>query len=350
MRAAVVGCGAIAQVHARSLAGVKECEIAGFADIAAERAQAFAARLGGRAYGCLEEMLAGENPDVLHICTPHYLHVPMAVHALERGIHVLMEKPPAISREQYRELKQAVGQSDKKLGFCFQNRYNDSVRIVKQMLESGACGAIRGARGLVTWSRDEAYYTQSGWRGRLSTEGGGVLINQAVHTLDLLCCFLGRPVWVDAGMANHHLKGIVEVEDTMEAYIRYENAAASFYATTAYCDDAPPIIDIACERATIRIEEPRVTIFYKDGRVERPETAATDPMGNFPMGELPMGKSYWGSGHAGCIADFYDCLRTGRTFPAELAGVEDSLRLLLAVYESARGGRAVSLAEETQTD
>lgn len=339
MRAVVVGCGTIAHVHAQSLAKIQDCEIVGFADTAAERAEDFAARFGGRAYDCLEEMLVCEKPDSLHVCTPHYLHVPMAVHALERGIHVFMEKPPAISWEQYRELKRAVEQSDKKLGFCFQNRYNASVRIAKRVLESGECGAVRGARGLVTWSRSEAYYTQSGWRGRLATEGGGALINQAVHTLDLLCYFLGRPVWADAGMANHHLKGIVEVEDTMEAYIRYENAAASFYATTAYCDDVPPIIEIACQRATIRIEEPQVTIFYKDGRVEKPEITVASP----------MGKSYWGSGHAGCIADFYDSLRTGRAFETELAGVEDSLRLMLAVYESARGGRAVSLAEEAQT-
>lgn len=338
MRTAVVGCGTIAHVHAQSLAKIKECEIVGFADIAAERARDFAARFGGRAYDCLEEMLNRENPDALHICTPHYLHAPMAVHALERGIHVFMEKPPVISWAQYRQLKQAVEASEKKLGVCFQNRYNGSVRAVKSILESGACGAVRGARGLVTWSRNEAYYTQSGWRGRLATEGGGALINQAVHTLDLLCCFLGRPVWTDAGMANHHLKGIVEVEDTMEAYIRFENAAASFYATTAYCDDAPPLIEIACERATIRIEEPQVTIFYRDGRIERPETAAA-------AGDAPMGKRYWGNGHAGCIADFYDCLGTGRTFGAELAGVEDSLRLLLAVYQSAREGRAVSLEE-----
>ena len=335
MRAVVAGCGTIAHVHAQSLCQTEDCEIVGFADIVPERARDFADRFGGRAYDCLEEMLVREKPDVLHICTPHYLHVPMAVHALKQGIHVFMEKPPAISREQYRELKAAVERSDKKLGFCFQNRYNDSVRIAKQVLESGECGAVRGARGLVTWSRSAEYYTQSGWRGRLSTEGGGVLINQAVHTLDLLCCFLGRPVWVDACMANHHLKGIIEVEDTMEAYIQYENAAASFYATTAYCDDAPPVIEIACERATIRIEEPHVTFFYRDGRVERPETAAA----------RPLGKSYWGSGHAGCIADFYDCLRTGKRFGMELDGVEDSLRLMLAVYESARGGRAVSLEE-----
>lgn len=333
MKAVIVGCGTIAPVHAKSLQRIEGCEIAGFTDVKRERAQDFADHYGGRAYGSLEEMISCEKPDVLHICTPHYLHVPMAVYGLEHGVNVFMEKPPAISTKQYMELKKAVEASDKRLGFCFQNRYNDSVRIVRQMLRSGKPGKVKGARGLVTWSRNEEYYTQSDWRGKLSTEGGGALINQSVHTLDLLCYFLGKPLRVDAIMANHHLKGVVEVEDAIEAYISFENVSASFYATTAYCDDAPPLIEIACENMTIRIEEPFVTYFYRNGDIERP--------GVLP-GE-PMGKSYWGSGHESCIADFYRRLGDGTEFGAELSGVEDSFKLMLAVYESARNKTAVSL-------
>lgn len=333
MKAAIVGCGTIAPVHAKSLQRIEACEIAGFADIKQERAREFADRYGGRAYDSLEEMILCEKPDVLHICTPHYLHVPMAVYGLSHGVNVFMEKPPAISAGQYEQLKSAVATSEQRLGFCFQNRYNASTQMVKRLLESGKAGRVKGARGLVTWSRKEEYYTQSNWRGKLSTEGGGALINQSVHTLDLLCYFLGRPLWVDAGMANHHLKGIVEVEDTMEAYICFHNASASFYATTAYCDDVPPMIEIACEHMTIRIEEPCVTYSYKGGRVERPEVSLVKP----------AGKSYWGSGHKGCIADFYRRLLDGTEFEAELPGVEDTLKLMLAVYESARNKEAVSL-------
>lgn len=325
MKAAIVGCGNIAAVHAASLSQLKGCELTGFADIRKERAENFARQYGGNAYSSLEEMLEKETPDVLHICTPHYLHVPMAIYGLNKGVHVFMEKPPVISEEQFEELEATVKKSEKRIGFCFQNRHNPCVLMTQRLLETEA-GRIRGARGLVTWSRDEKYYTESGWRGKLATEGGGALINQSVHTLDLLVYLLGKPVWTDAGMSNHHLKGIIEVEDTMEALIGFQDKIACFYATTAYCRDMPPIIEIDCENMTIRMEDPEVTIRYRDGRVEKPllETKS------------PLGKSCWGSSHAGCIASFYHSLETGEPFSEDWEGVRDSVRLMLAVYESAR--------------
>lgn len=330
MKAVIVGCGNIAAVHAACLKQMEEVTLSGFADIRPERAQKFVEQYGGTAYSSLEEMLEAERPDVLHICTPHYLHVPMAIYGLIHGAHVFMEKPPAISWEQLSKLEKAVGASEKRIGFCFQNRYNPCVRAAKQLLEDGSAGAVKGARGLVTWSRSAAYYTESGWRGSLETEGGGVLINQSVHTLDLLVYLLGRPVWTDAGMSNHHLKDVIEVEDTMEAYVRFANqSSACFYATTAYCADMAPIIEISCENMTIRMEDPRLTIYHKDGRVERPQLEQAKP----------LGKNYWGSGHQACITDYYHALETGERFEQDLDGVMDTLRLMLAVYESARTGK-----------
>ena len=144
-----------------------------------------------------------------------------------------MEKPPAITLAQLDQLKQAVYASKAKLGLCYQNRYNPSYRAAKEFIASGAAGKVLGARGLVTWNRPAPYYTQSEWRGKLATEGGGVLINQAVHTLDLLSDLLGKPDWIDASLSNHHLKGLIEVEDTLEAYIRFGEKVACFYATNA---------------------------------------------------------------------------------------------------------------------
>lgn len=183
-----------------------------------------------------------------------------------------------------------------------------------------------GARGIVTWNRTAEYYTDSSWRGKWATEGGGALINQSIHTMDLLGEFLGKPIWVEAGIANHHLAGVIEVEDTMEAYISYENAKASFYATTAYCDDAPPLIEVVCENMRFRIEVPEVTVFYKDGSKERKELNA----------HKILGKSYWGSGHLACIEDFYHCIQSGKEFKNNLCGVENTIRLMLACYDAAR--------------
>lgn len=338
MKAAIIGCGSIATVHAQSLEKLDGVALVGFADIKKERAAEFAARFGGHAYGSLEEMVACEKPDTVHICTPHYLHVPMAVYGLSRNVNVFMEKPPAISKKQWEQLGRAEKSGTGKLGFCFQNRYNQSIRRAKELIASGEAGKIKGGRGLVTWNRSRSYYEDSDWRGKQALEGGGALINQSIHTLDLLGCFLGKPGYADARMANHHLPGVIEVEDTVEAYIRYEKADASFYATTAYCDDASPIIDIVCENMTLRIEEPYLTLFHKDGRIERPALEQTGQ-----EGDTPAGKSYWGKGHAGCIRDFYECLESGERFGQDLAGVEDTLRLMLAIYESAKNKEGVLL-------
>ena len=325
MKAAIVGCGNIAAVHAKSISRLEEAELLAAADIRPERAEKYTEEYGCRAYGSLEEMLEKERPDVLHICTPHYLHVPMAEYALKRGIHVFCEKPPVVSEEQLAALERAVAEGPGRAGFCFQNRYNPSVLFIRELLSSGKAGKVKGARGIVTWHRDAAYYTESGWRGKLETEGGGALINQSIHTMDLLGVFLGKPVSVEAQTANHHLPGIIEVEDMMEAYIRYENAAACFYATTAYTEDAPPLIEISCENVVIRIEELDVTLLWRDGRREKPEIDR----------KKALGKSYWGTGHLDCISDFYRCLRTGERFAQDLDGVRDTVHLMLGAYESA---------------
>jgi predicted dehydrogenase len=332
MNIAIVGCGAIAKVHADSVEHSVTHRLVAFADKIKERAEQFAISYQGTAYESLEEMLEKETIDVLHICTPHYLHVPMAIYALEHGLHVFMEKPPVISLEQLQQLE-AV-QSNRYLGFCFQNRYNPSILQVKKLLESGEAGEIYGARGIVNWSRPESYYTQSEWRGKLSTEGGGVLINQSVHTMDLIAYFLGTPVTVDAVMANHHLKNVIEVEDTMEAYICFKGERkACFYATTAYVDNMPPIIEIACEDRTIRIEDLNVTYYYKDTRVERPLIESKEG----------LGKDYWGSGHRDCIEDFYQSIEKKAPFALDLPNIRETILLMLGMYESAKTGQEISI-------
>ncbi|HIY60549.1 MAG TPA: Gfo/Idh/MocA family oxidoreductase [Candidatus Eisenbergiella pullistercoris] len=334
MKAVIVGCGNIGAVHAESIRRLEGVSLCAAADIRPERAASYAEKYGCRAYASLEEMLEKERPDVLHICTPHYLHVPMTAYALQRGIHVFCEKPPVISEEQLDALTRATAEGPGRAGFCFQNRYNPGVLFIRELLASGRLGKVKGARGIVTWNRGEAYYTQSGWRGRLETEGGGALINQSIHTMDLLGVFLGKPVSVEAQTANHHLPGVIEVEDMMEAYIRYADAAACFYATTAYTEDAPPLIELSCEKGIVRMEDPEVTIIWPDGRREHPETVR----------KQALGKSYWGSGHLDCIADFYRCLRTGERFAQELDGVRDTVRLMLAAYRSAaKGGNRETL-------
>lgn len=286
----------------------------------------------------LEDMLKAEQPQVVHICTPHYLHVPMAVEVLGCGGSVFMEKPQAISGQQFTQLDQAAKRSAGRLGICFQNRYNASTQKVDELLREGSLGNIQGARAFVTWNRDAAYYQDSDWRGSWDTEGGGALINQSVHTLDLLLRWLGVPNVVEASMANHHLQGTIEVEDTVEAFLGFPgDRRACFYATTAYVTDAPVLIELACEQGSIRMEEEKVTVRYLRGE----ETVFSLKSGAF------LGKNYWGSGHAACIRDFYHSLDGGAEFGCDLESTANTLRVMMKMYQCA-GARQSSNASCAQ--
>lgn len=327
----IVGCGGIARVHAQSLKKLPGINLAAFADIRPERSAAFAQEYGGTAYAGLEEMLEKENLDVLHICTPHALHVPMAVQAAERGVQVFSEKPAAVNGAQMDELLAAADKVH--VGVCFQNRYNDNVVYVQNEIANGEAGKVLGARAFVTWMRTAPYYTESGWRGTKALEGGGALINQAVHTLDLLTVFLGDPIEAEASMANHHLKSVIEVEDTVEAWIRFQDATANFYATTSYCTDAPVIIEVACEKKTYRLEGSELYIKEGRGKFEEIDMAEKEA----------LGKGYWGTGHLSCIGNFYASLRGEEEYKVKLSEVNRTMRLMYAIYHSARDGEPVRL-------
>ncbi|WP_322179953.1 Gfo/Idh/MocA family protein [Neglectibacter caecimuris] len=333
LKCAIVGCGGIAQVHAAVLHEQDTAELLASCDIRPERAEALAGAYGGAAYSSLEELLERERPEVLHICTPHVLHTPMAKLAAERGIAVFTEKPPVINETQWKEF-QELGEKTR-VGVCFQNRYNPGVGLLKELLASGKLGKLLGGRAFVTWHRDASYYTESGWRGSLETEGGGVLINQSIHTLDLLGQFLGRAVSVDATMTNHHLKNVIEVEDAFEASIDFGGSPAVFFATTAHCTDSPVLVELVCENATVRMEEQEVTLLWKNGGRE---------FHRLPEPLSPItGKAYWGQSHSLCIADFYHAVLEETPFRNDIPGVADTVELMLAAYRSAREHREVLL-------
>lgn len=334
MRAAIVGCGGIAAVHAEALSKMNGITLAACADILPERAQKLATQYAAAPYPSLDAMLQKEPVDVLHICTPHALHTPMVQMAAEKGISVFCEKPPVISVEQWNELERAAKRIP--VAVCFQNRYNPETKEVAHLLALPETGPIRGARAFVTWIRDAAYYTESGWRGKIATEGGGVLINQSIHTLDLLLQFLGKPDAVSAGMSNHHLADVIEVEDTFEARLDYPGYSALFYASTGYCTDAPVLVEVVCENMTVRMEGHEITCRWEDGRVERRQYDAS----------AVSGKSYWGSGHEACIRDFYESLEQKRESAVALSTAAVTVQTFLALYDAARRHKSIQLTQE----
>ena len=322
-RVGIIGCGGIAQVHAQVLSNMEEVELAACADIRPERAQALAEKHGLHAYSSLEEMLENEKLDVVHICTPHYLHTPMAQQLAQRGIAIFSEKPPAITREQWQQFRAAAEKVP--VGICFQNRYNPNVVELKRILQEQPYGALKGARAFVTWKREAPYYLESGWRGTWATEGGGALINQTIHTLDLLIWLMGAPDEVHGTMSNRHLKGVIEVEDTVEAWLRMGSQTALFYGSTAYSTDAPVLMDFHFDNAVVRLENERLEV-HQNGQIERRE---------YPM-EAKLGKGYWGNGHRACIHDFYHCLADGRPYQNDPASADATISTMLSLYETCR--------------
>ncbi len=332
MKVSVAGCGSVSRSHLRVLKGLKSIEISSVTDIKKERADAAAKQYSCKAYYDFEDMLAEDKPDSIHICTPHFLHVPMAVSALEKGIHVLCEKPCAISAEELLLLRRAQDKSSASFGVCFQNRYIESVACAKNIIDNKTYGEVASMRAVVHWCRNEDYYRDD-WHGTLSREGGGVTVNQAIHTQDLLRYLIGSDVHsVVAHTFNDHLKGVIEVEDTVHAIFTYKNGVkALFDATTAFSDNAPFLIDIFCERATVRIEGNNVYII-RNGSIKQIKLKNNNWF---------IGKSYWGKGHAALIKDFYRCIENGRPFPVDAYEGGKATEEFLAIYKSSLSGEEV---------
>lgn len=323
LKAAIIGCGAIANVHKRVLEALPEAELVACCDIKPERAKAFAKDSGLHYYDAIEKLLREEKPDVVHLCVPHPLHTPIAKLCAEAGAHVFTEKPPVVSKEQWETLYE-LKNSGRYIGICFQNRYNQPVEKTKELLASEKLGRVNGARAFLTWCRTSEYYSESDWRGNWTTEGGGVLINQAIHTLDLLVYLLGEVADVKCHMSNHSLQNVIEVEDTTEAYIVFKSGVkALFYATNAYSNSVPVIIEIDTQNAVLRMEGNVLDIMWKDGKRERIEN---DEQPQFE-------KDYWGNSHYVCIQDFYRAVIEKRPYRNDIDQVKETMQLMLRMYE-----------------
>ncbi len=322
---AIIGCGRIHLTHAEAINKNPLLKLAAVVDIERNRAIETSLKYNCDYYTDYKEMLKNANIDVVHICTPHYLHAEMAIAAMKSGKNVLIEKPMAIKPEDAEEMIRVSESTGMKLGVCFQNRYNDTSKWIKEFLKTGTAGHIIGARAFVTWHRDKSYYASGLWRGTWDMEGGGVLINQAIHTLDLLQWFIGDIAEIKASVDTRLLEKVIEVEDTAEATIKFTNGAiALFYATNCYTSDPPVEIELHCENATIKLEDD-IFIKYKNGETEyipNPSKALGD-------------KAYWGLCHEALIDDFY-CNIADKRHRFAVDGQEGikAVKIIQAIYAS----------------
>jgi predicted dehydrogenase len=227
----LIGCGKVGQIHAAALHGLAEAELTAVCDVSAERARTFADQYGTRGYTDVDAMFHESKVEAVIIGTPHPLHAEPAVRAAEAGVHVLVEKPMAATLADCDAMLAAAKRTGVRLGVISQRRLYEPVRRMKEAIDAGKIG--RPALGVFTmysW-REPAYYQSDPWRGKWDTEGGGVLVNQSPHQLDLLRWFMGPVAEVSGYWANVNHPA-VEVDDTAVAVLRFQNGGLGATVTS----------------------------------------------------------------------------------------------------------------------
>ncbi len=317
MRAAIVGCGAIAPIHINALLKRGETIVA-LCDPVVSRAEELknSYSLDCKIYDDYAKMLESAALDSVHICTPHNLHAPMSIAALEKNINVLCEKPVCKSPNEIEALRKAVLKSKAVYGVCLQNRFLNGVAAAREYLEGKK---ILDVSAELTWQRDAAYYEAGPWRGKKSESGGGLLINQAIHTLDLMQFLTGMPETLKGSTSLEKLQGLIDVENVSECSWRIGNVPVTFSGTTSAQQSLPVTIKISSANGLLELIGGDC---YIDGKLIG---------GN---AKNIFGKSCWGDGHDALIAEYYNCLKEKRAFSVSFEEGLKALKIVFAIYKS----------------
>ena len=330
LRVGIIGCGRISVMHLVSSQQSERAELVACCDNKKDRADETAEKYGINAYYDYEKMLDNERLDAVHLCLPHYLHSKVAMAAFERGVNVLTEKPMDVD---YASAEKTVAKA-KELGVLygviFQCRYNNAAVLVKRAVSEGRLGKVLSASSTLTWTRPDSYYQESDWKGTWDKEGGGVVIDQAIHSIDLVNWIVGDEVEsVSCSMANRGHK-IVNVEDSAEGLIIYKNGVRyGFYCMNNYGCDEPIEIKLYCEKGKVRFGYDDAYIEYFDGRKEEAHQDENTVA-------YEGGKDYWGFQHGKQIEQFYKACLGEEAL--EISGEEalKTHKLIMEIY--AKGG------------
>ncbi|WP_353808990.1 Gfo/Idh/MocA family protein [Agromyces sp. SYSU T00194] len=326
LRAAIVGTGAIAHAHAEALRALG-VPIVGVADHVREAADAFAERFGAEAvYDDLAAMLAGARPDVLHVCTPPGVHAEQAIAALDAGVHVVCEKPAALSLAQLDEMTAAADRNDRRLVVVFQQRTGTAAAHVQSLLASGVFGRPLVATCQTLWYRDPAYFAVP-WRGKWATEGGGPTLGHGIHQIDLLAWLLGD--WTSVRGDLWRLDRETQTEDVSTATIGFANGAVAQVITSAVSPRETSSIRIDTERATITVDH-----LYGHGHEHWRITPAPG-VDEAEVAAWALPDLEEASDHLPFLRDAYASFAPGAAPAATLAAPARSFELVTAIYSSA---------------
>ncbi|GHU70044.1 oxidoreductase [Clostridia bacterium] len=335
INAALVGCGGISATHLTALRSLESegVRIASLFDTKRERTERRCNEFGGETANSFEQILGDPRITTVHILTPHALHAGLAKTALAAGKYVLCEKPLATSYADLDELVR-LDPDNRRLCCIFQNRYNPSSQRAKALIDSGEMGRVVTLKGQVTWHRDARYY-QDDWHGTLALECGGVLINQAIHTLDLMLYLGGALAAVKGGVTTDLLQDVIEVEENAHAVFRYADGKIGlFHASNSFGYDDTPEVQAVCERGILVLRGDQLFLRIPP----RPDQLLVDRE-DYDV----LGKAVYGNSHITQIREFYRCVRSGEPFAIGAKEAAPAARAVLAVYESSRLGQWVNV-------
>jgi UDP-N-acetyl-2-amino-2-deoxyglucuronate dehydrogenase len=334
----IIGGGNISRTHARAAQAIPGVTIAAVFGTNRERTSALARQLGAASYDSLERFLEHRPMDVVAIGSPSGVHAEHAIAAVTRGIHVLVEKPIEITTARADALIAAAEAAGVKLGVFFQDRLRPAVRDLKAAIDAGDLGAPVMISGRVKWYRPPDYYSESRWRGTWALDGGGALMNQGIHTVDLMQWLFG-PVRRVHGSAATRVHAI-EVEDTAVAIFEFASGAVgTIEATTAAFPGYARRLEVTGAHGTIVLEHDRIAAVDLRSPSAHVTVQASDDTTRSAASPVVSDAS----AHQRVLEDFIHAIQTGGTPACDGRAARTSVELVEAVYASARAGRPVML-------
>jgi len=344
----IIGAGNISDTHARAAGGIKGVEIAAIYGSNRDKATRLAQLYGGAVYENFETFLEHRPLDLVMIGSPSGLHAEQGIAAARRGLHVLVEKPIDITTARADALIKECARAGVKLGVCFQDRVAPDLARLKQLVEAGSLGRPTLVSAQVKWYRPPEYYRDSRWRGTFELDGGGALINQGIHTVDLLLWLVGDVTRVNAKAitALHD----IEAEDTVVATLEFANGAiGTLEAATSAYPGYPRRIELTGSEGTIIVEDSR--IIAADLRNPLADFASRPDAVNEESEESEKARSNSPvvsdvSGHKRILEDFLEAIKTDGSPMCDGHEGRRSVELVQAIYESSRTGEAVTLKSD----
>jgi predicted dehydrogenase len=340
----IIGCGLIAGFHAKAVADVDDAEVVGCFDTVPAAADRLAQSVGCTAYHELDKLLADPKVDVVTIGTPSGAHVEPAVAAARAGKHVIVEKPLEITLEKCDQIIAECEKAGVVLSTVFPSRFHDSSIKIKRAMDAGRFGRLTVGDAYVKWFRKQAYYDSGAWRGTWELDGGGALMNQAIHNVDLLISLMGPVAEVSAHTALLGHTGI-DVEDVAVATLKFANGALGVLeASTAIYPGYLKRLEIHGSTGSAMMEEEDIVKW--DFAQEAPEDAAIKEQMSRRIsggGGAADPSAIGHHGHTRQFADVVQAIRQGTTPSMDGPEGRRSVEVILAVYQAAETGQTVKL-------